>query len=289
MALFQRIHSALRRRESNPTPGPLTEEQLRAWSRDGFLVLPGFLTPEEARRVDAVVDDEWTRRDGNIHEVDMLTGPHAGRAYKMMHVPEGSRQQAYKLNNLFARRGEIRTVALSRRMRSVLRQLLEAEPLVCNSLNFERGSQQEYHIDTWYMPPPVDNRMVAAWFALDDVDATNGPLSYYPGSHLIPPYRFSHGRLNEIREERPACDAYLRSEIEKRSLKATEFHGKRGDVFLWHAQLLHAGRPITDMVRTRKSMVVHDWRVPDVGAEHVRHDPATGAYLRRTLRGEIEV
>jgi ectoine hydroxylase-related dioxygenase (phytanoyl-CoA dioxygenase family) len=62
-------------------------------------------------------------------------------------------------------------------MRPILRQLLEAEPLVCNSLNFERGSRQEYHIDTWYMPPPVDNRMVAAWFALDDVDATNGPLS----------------------------------------------------------------------------------------------------------------
>jgi hypothetical protein len=35
-------------------------------------------------------------------------------------------------------------------------------------------------------------------------------------------------------------------------------------------------------------MVVHYWRVPDVGADHVLHDPASGSCLRRTLRGEIE-
>ena len=288
MAIFERIVSALRGPAEAAPRGPLTEEQLQSWSDNGFLVLPGFLTREELETVDRVVDDEWARGD-HLHEVDMLTGPNAGRAYKMKDAPDGSRGEAYKLNNLFVRRPEIRGVALSSRLRPILRQLLEAEPLICNSLNFERGSQQEYHIDTWYMPPPVDNRMVAGWFALDDVDATNGPLSYYPGSHRIPPWRFSHGRLNEIREERPQCDAYIKSEIATRSLTPTEFHGKRGDLFLWHAQLLHAGRPITDMSRTRKSMVVHYWRVPDVGRDSVRHDPASGSYLRHTLRGEIQV
>jgi len=288
MAILERIQSALRRGSDRPVPGPLTKAQLRAWSRDGFLVLPGVMTDEEARRIDGVLDDEWARREGNVHEVDLLTGPHAWRTYKMNDVPDGSRAQVYKLNNLFVRRPEVRSVALSPRMRAILHQILEAEPLICNSLNFERGSQQPYHIDTWYMPPPVDNRMVAAWFALDDVDATNGPLSYYPGSHLIPPYRFSDGRLNENRDERPQCDAYLRSEIARRGLHPTEFHGKRGDVFLWHAQLLHAGRPILDMNRTRRSMVVHYWRACDVGSEQMREDPSSGSYLRRTLRGEIE-
>ena len=288
MAILERIQSALRRGSDRPVPGPLTKAQLRAWSRDGFLVLPGVMTDEEARRIDEVLDNEWARREGNVHEVDLLTGPHAWRTYKMYEVPDGSRAQVYKLNNLFVRRPEVRSVALSPTMRAILRQILEAEPLICNSLNFERGSQQPYHIDTWYMPPPVDNRMVAAWFALDDVDATNGPLSYYPGSHLIAPYRFSDGRLNENRDERPQCDEYLRSEIARRGLHPAEFHGKRGDVFLWHAQLLHAGRPILDMNRTRKSMVVHYWRACDVGSEQMREDPASGSYLRRTLRGEIE-
>ena len=289
MAILERFYSALRGRTDEASKPPLTGEQLRDWSRNGFLVLPGLLTREEVETVERVIDDEWARRDGNLHEVDLLTGPSAFRTFKMQDVPDGSRREAYKLNNLFVRRAEIRAIALSRKMKAILAQLLEAEPLICNTLNFERGSQQPYHIDTWYMPPPVDNRMVAAWFAVDDVDATNGPLTYYPGSHLIPAYRFSHGRLNEIREERPRCDAYLESEIAARGLEATEFHGKRGDVFLWHAQLLHGGRPITDMARTRKSMVVHYWRACDVGSGDALDDPASGRYLRRTLRGEIQV
>ena len=265
----------------------LSKEQKQHWEANGFLVLPGFMSADEVATVKSAVDREWASRAANDHEIDMLTGPYAGRIFKMADAPDEARRDAYKLNNLFARRAAIRKVALSPRVRPAIEGLLEAEPLICNSLNFERGSQQEFHIDTWYMPPPKPNQMVAAWFALDDVDATNGPLAYYPGSHLIPPYRFSHGRLNEVREERNQCDEYLRREIAARGLRETEFHGKSGDVFLWHAQLLHAGRPITDMNRTRRSLVVHYWRTCDVPSAHVRVDPAAGSYLGHTLRGEI--
>ena len=165
--------------------------------------------------------------------------------------------------------------------------MLEGEPLICNSLNFERGSQQHFHIDTWYMPPPVEGRMVVASIALDDVDADNGPIAYYPGSHRIPAYRFSTGRLNEVPAEMPQCRAHLDREIAARGLGEVEFRGRSGDVFLWHAQLLHGGRPIRDMARTRASLVVHYWRASDLPAELVRRDPAAGAYLGRTLRGEI--
>jgi len=266
---------------------PLSVEQVAQWGHDGFLVLANFLSPDEIAHVRGVVDDEWTNRAGDDHEIDMLTGPHAGRTFKMAQAPETARADAYKLNNLFGRRREIRQVALSPRLRPILAQLLAGEPLICNSLNFERGSQQEFHIDTWYMPPPVDDRMVAAWIAIDDVDADNGPLVYYPGSHLIPAYRFSDGRLNEIREESPQCNEYLQRAIAERGLKQVEFHGKSGDVFIWHAQLLHAGRPIRDMARTRSSLVVHYWRVRDLPANHVRVDASSGSYLGHTLRGEI--
>jgi hypothetical protein len=50
-------------------------------------------------------------------------------------------------------------------------------------------------------------------------------------------------------------------------LKETEFRGKSGDVFLWHAQLLHGGRPIRDMAKTRSSLVVHYWRAGDLPAD----------------------
>lgn len=268
--------------------GPsLTDAQLAHWNERGFLVLRGFMSRAELARIRAVVDHEWANPAGNDHVVDVLTGPNSGGAFRMAEAPPGSRNEVYKLNNLFARRPEIREVALSPRLRAVLARLLDGEPLICNSLNFERGSQQAFHIDTWYMPPPVDDRMVVASIALDDVGADNGPLVYYPGSHRIPAYRFSTGRLNEVPAEMPQCVAYVQSEIAKRGLSEEEFRGSSGDVFLWHAQLLHGGRPIRDMAKTRATLVVHYWRADDLPREEVRVDPASGSYLGRTLRGEF--
>lgn len=47
--------------------------------------------------------DEWTNTAANDHEVDVLTGSDAGRAFKMAQAPEGARREVYKLNNLCAR------------------------------------------------------------------------------------------------------------------------------------------------------------------------------------------
>ena len=286
MRILERIFG--RRDEAAPRRAPvLTAEQRAFWEKNGYLVLRGFMTPQEIATVRAVVDDEWTRKPGNDHEVDVNSGPLAGRAYKMHEVDPSARNECYKLNNLFGRRAEIRRVALTPRLRQACAELLDGDPLICNSLNFERGSQQEYHIDTWYMPPPVEGKMVVASIAIDDVDSENGPVAYWEGSHKIPPYRFSHGRLNEIPAEKPQCREYLEREIAARGLKEAEFHGKSGDVLLWHAQLLHAGRPIRDKSRTRSSLVVHYWREQDLPRGQVRVDPAAGSYLGHTLRGEI--
>jgi phytanoyl-CoA hydroxylase len=281
MGLLERILQ----REPKP-PGGLTAEQRAHWDANGFLVLRGFMRKAELKRVEAVVDDEWSCKP-NDHEVDVLTGPHAGCTFRMGDAPREARREVYKLNNLFARRPEIRGVALAPRLRAVLADLLEGEPMICNSLNFERGSQQTFHIDTWYMPPPVDDRMVVASIALDDVGPDNGPLVYYPGSNRIPPYRFSHGRQSLVEAEAGRCWDYLNAQIKRLGLEPEEFRGKRGDVFLWHARLLHGGRPIRDMAKTRRTLVVHYWRAGDLPAGEVRVDPAAGSYLGRTLRGEI--
>ena len=265
----------------------LTPAERAQWAAEGFLLLRGAITPAEVARVKAAVDDEWARRADNDHHVDVLSGADAGRTFTLAEAPATARREVYKLNNLFARRADIRRVALSPRLRKVFSELLEGEPMICNSLNFERGSQQPYHIDTWYMPPPVEGRMVVASIALDEVGPDNGPVAYYPGSHRIPPWRFSDGRLNEKADEMPQCRAYLEREIAARGLKEAEVRARPGDAFLWHAQLLHGGRPIRDMSLTRSSLVVHYWRAGDLPPDQVRFDPAAGHYLGRTLRGEI--
>jgi phytanoyl-CoA hydroxylase len=265
----------------------LTDEQRVFWDANGYLILSDVVTPADADAVLDVVDRHWRDPGSSRYEIDLLTGPDAGRAYKLADAPEGARNQAYKLNNLFALEPEVRRVALAPKLQAILTELMDGEPMICNSLNFERGSQQDFHIDSWYMPPPDDIHMVAASIALEDVDGENGPIAYYAGSHLIPPYRFSDGRLNETPAEAGACRAYLDEEIAQRGLVPTEVRAKKGDIFLWHGQLLHGGRPIRDFSRTRNSLVVHYWREQDVPDHAVRHDTA-GAYLGHTLRGELQ-
>jgi len=264
----------------------LTPEQRAFWNENGYLILKGCMSAKERAEILDAVDHQWKNRTGNDHEVDAITGPFRGRAYRMYEVDPSVRNEVHKVNNLFGRIKAIRKTSYTPYLKAAITELLEGEPLICNSLNFERGSQQDYHFDTWYMPPPVDNRMVAVNVALDAVNENNGPFIYYPGSHKIPAYRFSHGKLNIIPEESPAFQKYIVQEIEKRGLKPQTFSAEPGDVFIWHAQLYHGGAPIKDMALTRKSMVIHYWRVQDIPASQILRDEH-GAYLGHTLRGEI--
>jgi len=45
--------------------------------------------------------------------------------------------------------------------------------------------------------------------------------------------------------------------IKNSTYSRKEFHAKKGDVLIWHANLVHGGAPILEKGLTRKSMVVH--------------------------------
>jgi ectoine hydroxylase-related dioxygenase (phytanoyl-CoA dioxygenase family) len=110
------------------------------------------------------------------------------------------------------------------------------------------------------MPGPCTDGLVVTSVCLEDVHPDAGPLTYYPGSHEIPPYRFSNGRIAAVPQEMDAATEYALTQVAERSLTAEEFHGHKGDVFIWHEQLYHGGRPIKDPSLTRKSLVTHYWR-----------------------------
>jgi hypothetical protein len=66
------------KRAQHPSPGDagpmLTPEQMAFWEANGYLVLPGWMSPDDIATVKSVLDDEWKRAAGNDHEVDMLPG-----------------------------------------------------------------------------------------------------------------------------------------------------------------------------------------------------------------------
>jgi hypothetical protein len=244
------------------TRSTLTDADKQQWEEHGFLVLPGFFTPDEMARVDRLIETAWRerRRPDNPLVIDVLEGPLKDRRMHFRHAPDEAKALPYKLNDLYLVSRELREIVLDPRLVAVLHDLISGYPAVCNSLCFERGSQQAYHFDTYYMPGPCPDGLVVTSICLEDMLPDAGPLTYYPGSHTIPPYRFSHGGIHAVPEEMDTATKYAFDEIEARGLTAVDFAGHTGDVFVWHEQLYHGGRPIRDLTLTRKSLVTHYWR-----------------------------
>lgn len=250
--------------ETRPPAGP-DAAQLAFWQENGYLVLKGFFSPERCREITDLVDKAWEERAraDNPLVIDAFLDSPGGKRMYMRDAPDEARKHPYKLNDLFLELPPVREMVLDPGLCDHLRALLEGDPLICNSLSFEYGSQQGDHIDTFYMPPPVTNRLVVSWIALEPARPEAGPIRYYPGSHKIPPYLFSHGRLHAIDAEMPSFYQYIYAECEKRGIKPVTFFAEPGDVFIWHAQLLHGGEPIRNPGLTRRSLVTHYFRASD--------------------------
>jgi phytanoyl-CoA hydroxylase len=189
---------------SNPSPSSiLTAEHRRSWEEDGFLVLKSFFDPGQVESINRVIDSLWKNRAACPPKVetDIFIDTPQERRIPFREAPESARSVPYKLNNLYIQFEEIRRLSLDPGLSAILQELLEGAPLLFNTLNLEKGSQQRSHFDTFYMPPRVPGKMLATWIALEATHENNGPLRYFPRSHKIPPYRFSHGRLNAIGSE----------------------------------------------------------------------------------------
>lgn len=140
------------------------------------------------------------------------------------------------------------------------------------SINFEKSSEQRSHSDAIHMTTYPLGHLTAAWVALEDIGPEQGPLEYYPGSHKLPYVLnrdFDHGGSSLLLGK----DAYLQYEehiqemIKTKQLKPQVLHPKKGDVFLWHGNLLHGAQRMTNRDLTRKSMVVH-YLSPEVICYH---------------------
>jgi hypothetical protein len=142
-----------------------------------------------------------------------------------------------------------------------LERLAGEEIVPFQSINFLMGSEQRAHSDSVHMATYPLGGLIAIWVALEDVDEENGTLFYYPGSHKMP-YATNQkignasGWLLSPNPNKNYED-YLEQELEKAQYKKEIFTAKKGDVLIWHANLVHGGLPHLNKNRSRKSMVVH--------------------------------
>lgn len=162
----------------------------------------------------------------------------------------------------FRQSGALHSLGCDSRLTDILSALLHTPAVLFQSINFLKGSEQHTHSDSIHMTTYPLGRLAAVWIALEDIDETNGPLHYYPKSHLLP-YYLNADYDNEGNSWLIGDKTYteyekmIEEKISESSLPKKIFTARKGDLLIWHANLFHGGEPHLDKSRTRKSMVFH--------------------------------
>ena len=124
------------------------------------------------------------------------------------------------------------------------------------SLTFVWPTEQHIHQDWPYVTTiKNNNHMIGAWVACEKVTLDNGPLFYYPKSHLIERFKFADNWAENGDEWISKFEYYLSDAM--RNTKPHFFTAEPGDVLLWHGDLIHGGSLANNPELTRKSIVIH--------------------------------
>ena len=212
--------------------------KLASWVDDGFLSLDGFFSGEQ---VDAINSD--LERQMEAGTVDYH--------YRGNRVPDAFRKSA-----------PIRDTVNDPRLLSVLSFLLGKEAKLFQTINFFEGSQQHAHSDSFHMTTEPKGNLVAIWMALEDVEPGSGPLFYYPGSHRLPyvmteDLEGGEGSSLIAEDKGPIYDRKMEEIVASLDIEPVDFLPRKGDVLVWHANLIHGGKGIETPGATRKSLVAH--------------------------------
>lgn len=157
---------------------------------------------------------------------------------------------------------DVKKIATAPKIINLLKILYQREPIPFQTLNFKFGTQQSTHSDSIHFSSVPTRFMCGVWVALEDIDANNGPLHYYPGSHKLPVFDLNDLGITGSYQNKPydtyhIYQEFLQSLILEKGLKKVELYVKKGQALIWAANLLHGGSPVLDKNRTRYSQVTH--------------------------------
>lgn len=230
-------------------PLPIQTELLN-WSRDGVLVLKNFYSDSEVERVNFLLAETIKKHTLPVKD-----------KRKIMFAVRYSR--------------ELRDLVSSDRLTNILKLILGRSVELFQSVNFYHGSEDPAHSDFLHMSTYPYGNLIAVWIALEDITTDNGPIYYYPGSHKLPYVMnkdFDHGGNNFLLGNDPKKNYYEKivKVIGENNLEKKEFIASKGDIIIWHANMLHGGKQILDTSKTRRSMVLHYY-----GADVLRYHEIT--------------
>lgn len=217
---------------------PQTQAALHEWPHKGFVILENFF---DVKKIDAA-----------NREIDQLL------ANKKIDF----NYSATKLMNAWKESEGVNALYRDRQLLKIMGFLLGKKVIPFQTINFKHGSNQKAHSDFIHMATEPKGYLIAAWIALEDIDVESGPLFYYPASHKLPyvmstDYPSGNNAFKLGPYTYKKYEDKIESQVKTLGLKPHLFTPKKGDVLIWHANLLHGGSPVMDKKLTRRSQVGH--------------------------------
>jgi ectoine hydroxylase-related dioxygenase (phytanoyl-CoA dioxygenase family) len=247
----EEIHTKLHAADFSPS----VKEAILHWKENGYLILEKFINEKAVEAINTEIENLLEKK-----EIEFSLGN------KIMF--------ANKKSEL------IRELSTREDIISVLNFVLGRKVVPFQTINFMTGSEQHAHSDSIHMTTYPLGYLIAIWVALEDISADAGPLSYYPGSHKLP-YVLNDGYERGGNVFTVGADSnYLKYEhkigqiVQEKKLPKKIFTAKKGDVLVWHANLIHGGEPIARPGATRKSMVIHYFAEDVIKYHEITERPA---------------
>lgn len=173
----------------------------------------------------------------------------------------------------------IKNIGNDKNLKELLEKLIEGTPVLFQSINFLKGSEQHTHSDSIHMTTFPPGGLLGVWIALEDIMMDNGPLHYYPKSHTLPYYLNSDYKNEGTKlfignKSYKAYEELIDEKIRENGMKKEIFTAKKGDMFIWHANLFHGGEPQKNKNLTRLSMVFHYFKKDSICYHEITQRPA---------------
>ena len=202
----------------------LSDTQVEAYRRDGYVVVDSLIGADQLARLRAVTDRfvEESRNhtaSGGLYE---LEPDHSAEAPRLQRIKE-----PHKIDPAY------REVVAKGPVLAVLRDLLGPDVRLRNSklnLKASQGAPVEWHQD-WAFYPHTNDDVLAVGVLLDDWTPDNGPLMVVPGSH--------RGPLCDHHKDGMFCGAVDPRAIASDLDRAVPLIAPAGSVSFHHVRLLH--------------------------------------------------
>jgi len=201
----------------------LTDEQLKEFNENGFLLLPSFAKESTCDEILKLAKEELEKREEPIETEGEYNDNKNGTIRRL--------RQVYDRNIVFQK------WMTNKEIRPILKQILGETPVLTlahhNSIMTKmpnESTESGWHQDKRYWHFENDN-LFSVWLALGDETKENGVLEFIPHSHKM---QFNENQFDE--------KIFFRKDLEEnKKLIDTKvsFNLKKGDVVLFHSSTLH--------------------------------------------------